>query len=89
MKLSALFIATNLIEFSDLALWIGIGLVGGLLIAFLISGSMISSMNTAKRKRQADSYIRLGSLKMNQQNEMFLYEETKRTEKPKEKNQSK
>ncbi len=63
----------------------GIGVVGGIAVAFLVTAMMISSMNTARKKTEAADYVRQGSFNLARSYDRFLYENTVRTAKPKEK----
>ncbi len=57
-----------------------IALAFAILIAVVITGSMISSMNTAVKQRAASNYVRPGSFNLTQQSDIFIREETTRTE---------
>ncbi len=71
------------IESTDLALAGIIGLIGGLIIAFSVTGVMIYRMNTARIKTHAADYVRQGSFTLSQNYDNFLYENTTRTARPK------
>ncbi len=58
-----------------------IALIGGIIIAFLVTGSMKAKMNTAVIKKQAADYVRSGSFQVQQSYDRFLYENTTRTRK--------
>ncbi len=73
---------------TDYAMYIGIGIIGGALVAFIVTKSMISAMNTAKKQKLAANYVRPGSFNLTQSYDRFLYENTVRTAKPKEKSNS-
>ncbi len=60
-----------------------IGLVGGFIIALVVTGGMKAKMNTARKKREATSYVRQGSFNLMQSNDRFLFENTTRTAKEK------
>ncbi len=70
----------------DYALPVGIGIVGGLLLALIITGAMKASMNTARKKEEASSYVRADSFNLHQSYDRFLYQHTSRTAKPKNDN---
>ncbi len=61
-----------------------IGIVGGIIIAFVVTGNMVSKMNTARKKTEAANYIRQGSFIIGQSSDRFMYENTERTAKPKQ-----
>ncbi len=67
----------------DIALALLIGLIGGLIIAFAVTGIMIANMNTARTKHEAASYVKQGSFILGQSHDRFLYENTTRTPIPK------
>ncbi len=58
-----------------------IALIGGIIIAFLVTGSMKAKMNTAVTKTEAADYVRPGSFQLQQSYDRFLYENTTRTRK--------
>ncbi len=74
--------------FSDFALALLIGIVGGLIIAFVATGAMKSNMNTAKKKREAADYVKQGSFYLGHSNDKFLYENTTSEKKQSEKSKS-
>ncbi len=57
------------------------GVVGGIIIAFVVTGSMKAKMNTARKKREAADYVRSGSFMLAQSYDRFLYENTTKTAK--------
>lgn len=62
-------------EKKDIALPIDIGIGGvlGVLASFFVVGADKAALKTVRRKAQARSYMRKGSLLMNEQHEKFLY----------------
>ncbi|MCL2107465.1 MAG: TPM domain-containing protein [Oscillospiraceae bacterium] len=56
-----------------------LGLGGGLLIAFLFTGSMKKKLRTVRRKQQAADYLRPGSLQLAYANEQLLFRNVTRT----------
>ncbi len=60
-----------------------IGIIGGVIIAFVVTGMMISKMNTAVKKQEAANYVMQGSFVLGQSYDRFLHENTTRTEKAK------
>ncbi len=61
-----------------------IGLIGGLIIALIVTGSMKAAMNTARKKTEATSYVRPGSFHVSQRHDQFLYEQTTSVRKEKD-----
>ncbi len=68
----------------DYLIPIGIGLVGGLLIAFIITGGMKASMNTARKKEEAANYVVNGTFNLAQSYDRFLYQHTTKTARAKD-----
>ncbi len=54
-------------------------LIIGIIIAFLITGSMKEKMNTAVVQRAAANYVREGSFDLRTKRDVFLHEHTTRT----------
>ena len=52
---------------------IGISLVIGLIIGFLVAGSHKKALKTVEMQAKADNYVRIGSLNLRVRNESFLY----------------
>lgn len=59
--------------------WIPVSLGVGILVAFLIVHGMKSKLKTVKKKNEANSYVRNGSLNINENYESFLYSEVSKT----------
>lgn len=59
--------------------WIPVSLGVGILVAFLIVHSMKSKLKTVKKKNEANSYVRNGSLNIDENYESFLYSEVSKT----------
>ncbi len=78
--------STDMIEASDIVIALLVGLIGGLIIAFMVTGSMKAKMNTAVKKTQAKDYVRRGSFVLGQNYDRFLYEDTQKTRKQKDNN---
>ncbi len=70
---------------TDILIAVVVGLVGGAIVAFVVTGSMVSKMNTARKKKEAASYVRQGSFYLAQSHDRFMYENTTRTAKSQEK----
>ncbi|MCI6553856.1 MAG: TPM domain-containing protein [Lachnospiraceae bacterium] len=58
-----------------------IALGGGIILAFLITGSMKSRMKTVRMQPEAASYMVPGSMQVSRSHEMFLYKNVDRTAK--------
>ncbi len=65
-----------------------IALILGIVIAFLVTGSMLAKMNTAVKQRAAANYVRNGSFSLSAQNDRFLYENTTKTRRSSSNNNS-
>ena len=59
-----------------------VGLVAGLITAKSLKGQL----KTVHKKNEAKSYIKIGSMNLQTQNDVFLYRDVRRTPKPKETN---
>ena len=59
-----------------------VGLVAGLITAKSLKGQL----KTVRKKNEAKSYIKAGSMNLQTQNDVFLYRDVRRTPKPKETN---
>ncbi len=70
----------------DYMIAIAVGLGLGLIIAFVVTAIMKSKMNTARIKKEAGNYVKEGSFYLAQNFDRFLFEETVKTPKSKEKN---
>lgn len=60
---------------------LAIALVIGLILAFVVTGSMKGQLTSVRRQTAAASYIKQNSLKVTQQNEVYLYKKVERKEK--------
>ncbi len=56
-----------------------IGIIGGIIVAFVVTGIMKSSMNTAKKQRAAADYMRHNSLRLTRNEDRFSHEHTTKT----------
>lgn len=65
-------------------LWL-ISLIIGALVALIVVSVMKGQLKTVHRQYGAGSYIRPGSLQLRVSTDMFLYQHTTRTPKPKKK----
>ena len=63
--------------------WIAVSVVIGIIIAFLYTGYLKSQLKTVKRKPSASDYVVNGSFNVTQQQDVYLYSNTKRTPKAK------
>lgn len=63
--------------------WIFVSLIGGLCLSLFTVGKMKNKLKTVRAQAAADSYIKPGSLNINDSREMFLYRSVTRTQKPK------
>lgn len=62
---------------------LGISLLIGAVIGIIVVGIMASRMKSVRKQRSAANYICNGSLHMRQSQDVFLYQNTTRTAKPK------
>ncbi len=69
------------LSFTNVIVAVAISLIGGFVVSFFVTSSMKSKMNTAKKKREAENYVRSGSFMLAQNYDRFLYENTTRTAK--------
>lgn len=60
-----------------------ISLAVGVLIGFLVVGGMKRQLTTVRRQESAFEYLTPGSLNLTVSTDLFLYENTTRTPKPK------
>ncbi len=60
---------------------IGIALLSGLLLAFIVTGVMKSAMNTAKIQRAAANYVKEGTLNISESRDSFSHNVTTRSKK--------
>ncbi len=51
-------------------------IVIAIVIAYIITGGMVSQMNTAVKQRAAANYVRPNSFNLTQQEDIFIREET-------------
>ncbi len=71
------------IDGTDIVIALVIGLGVGLVIAFVVTGIMISKMNTAVKKREAGDYIKQNSFLQGPGGDRFIREHTTKTPIPK------
>ena len=63
--------------------WIFVSLISGLLLSLFTVVKMKNKLKTVRAQAAADSYIKPGTLNINDSREMFLYRSVTRTQKPK------
>lgn len=63
--------------------WILVSLIVGLILSCTTVGKMKAKLVTVRTQAAADSYIKPGTLNINDSREMFLYRNVTRTQKPK------
>ena len=63
--------------------WILVSLIVGLILSCTTVGKMKAKLVTVRAQAAADSYIKPGTLNINDSREMFLYRSVTRTQKPK------
>ena len=61
---------------------IGISIVIGFVVAFIVTGVMKSQLNGAKFKNHAEDYVKRSSLKINVSRDLFLYRTVNRVPRP-------
>ena len=69
-------------------MWILISIGAGLIVAFIVIGSMKRKLKTVNMQTAASSYLRNGSLNITESNDLFLYSNVTKSAKPKENNSS-
>lgn len=69
-------------------IWIPISIAVGIFLAFVVVGKMKSELKSVSKKREANSYVRNGSLNIIDNREYFLYNKVDRTPRPKENSSS-
>ena len=67
-------------------MWIGISIVGGVVVALIVVGGMKSKMKSIRSQQTAADYQKEGSLNITDNREIYLYHTVTRTEKKKEEN---
>ncbi len=65
-----------------------ISLAIGFVVAFIVTNSMKAKLKSVKRQAAATEYTKLGSMKVQQSRDVFLYTTTTKTAKPKSSNHS-
>ncbi len=60
-----------------------IGIVGGIVVAFVVTGSMLAKMNTARTKHEASDYVRPGSFELSRKSDRFIRSQTTKRAKDK------
>lgn len=65
-------------------IWIPISIAIGVVIALIVVKGMKSDLKSVKKKKEANSYVRNGSLIINENYETFLYNQVTKTEIPKQ-----
>lgn len=65
-------------------LWILISIAVGVVIAFIVVGSMKRKLKTVNMQAAANNYLKDGSLNVTESNDVFLYSNVTRTPKPKD-----
>lgn len=68
-------------------IWIFISILGGALIAFLITGGMKSSLKSVSKQRVANKYLVSTTMSSFSNQDLYLYSVVTKTEKPKESKQ--
>lgn len=65
-------------------IWIPICLIGGFILAMIITLIQKAGLKSVRRRYNATEYVRRGSMKITNANDIFLYRNITRTEIPKE-----
>lgn len=68
----------------ELIVFLVFALVIGFIIALIATGIMRLKLKSVYSKTEADSYVKKGSLKLKVKNDLYLYKQVDRREKPKE-----
>lgn len=69
-------------------IWIPISIAIGVVIGLVVVKGMKSELKSVRKKNEANSYVRNGSLVVNENYDTFLYSQVKKTEIPKQNNSS-
>lgn len=69
-------------------IWIPVSIVIGVVIALIVVKGMKNDLKSVKKKKEANSYVRNGSLVVNENYDTFLYSEVTKTEIQKQNNSS-
>lgn len=64
-------------------MWLPISFGVGILVAFIVVGSMKAAMKTVHMQAAASDYTKSGSFSVTESRDVFLYRDVERTEKPK------
>ena len=64
-------------------MWLPISFGVGILVAFIVVGSMKAAMKTVYMQAAASDYTKSGSFNVTESRDIFLYRNVERTEKPK------
>ena len=64
-------------------MWLPISFGVGILVAFIVVGSMKAAMKTVHMQAAASDYTKSGSFNVTESRDVFLYRNVERTEKPK------
>lgn len=64
-------------------MWLPISFGVGILVAFIVVGSMKASMKTVHMQAAASDYTKSGSFSVTESRDVFLYRDVERTERPK------
>ena len=63
-------------------IWILISIAVGVVIAFIVVGSMKRKLHTVNMQAAANNYLKNGSLNITESNDIFLYSNVTKTAKP-------
>lgn len=64
-------------------MWLPISFGVGILVTFIVVGSMKAAMKTVHMQAAASDYTKSGSFNVTESRDVFLYRNVERTEKPK------
>ena len=61
-----------------------ISVIIGLVVAFIVTGSMKGKLKSVRRQTAANNYVKNDSMKVTQSRDLFLYRQVSRTERPRD-----
>lgn len=57
-------------------------IIGGLILALIVSLTLVGELKTVRHERAAQNYIRQNSFKLTSSRDLFLYKKLEKTAKP-------
>lgn len=75
---------SNLLREPLSLIWIPVSIAIGVVLALIVVSAMKSQLKSIRRQAAANSYLKPGSLNVTESQDLFLYSQVSRTEKPKD-----